>query len=75
MIEDNGIGRKRSASLKHPQGHSSTGMKNVDERISLLNSTTREKISVEIFDLSDAEGNATGTRVVLYFPVNKKEEN
>lgn len=74
-IEDNGIGRKRSTELKRTQNHTSTGMKNVEERIALLNSTTREKISVEIIDLVNEEGHATGTRVVLYFPVNRKEEN
>jgi ligand-binding sensor domain-containing protein len=75
IIEDNGIGRKRSREMQHTQHHTSTGMKNVEERIALLNSTSREKISVEIVDLQDHEGNATGTRVVLHFPINRKEEN
>ncbi|HTF02610.1 MAG TPA: histidine kinase [Bacteroidia bacterium] len=74
VIEDNGIGRKRSMELQRTQQHNSMGMKNVEERIALLNSTTREKISVEITDLSDSTGSATGTRVTLYFPVNRKEE-
>jgi hypothetical protein len=74
-IEDNGIGRKRSAELHKPRGHISTGMKNVEERIALLNATSREKISVEIIDLTDGNDCATGTRVVLHFPVNRKDEN
>jgi hypothetical protein len=74
-IEDNGIGRKRSAELQRTRHHTSTGMKNVEERIALLNSTTREKISVEITDLVNEEGEASGTRVILFFPVNRKEEN
>jgi hypothetical protein len=74
VIEDNGIGRKRSMELQRTQQHNSMGMKNVEERIALLNSTTREKISVEITDLTNNDGCATGTRVTLYFPVNRKEE-
>lgn len=74
-IEDNGIGRKRSAELQRTRHHTSTGMKNVEERMALLNATSREKISVEIIDLVNSAGEATGTRVIIYFPVNRKDEN
>jgi hypothetical protein len=74
-IEDNGIGRKRSAELKSTKKHTSTGMKNAEERIALLNSTTHEKISVEIVDRINDAGEAAGTRVILFFPVNRKDEN
>lgn len=72
VIEDNGIGRKRSAELKK-KGHTSTGMKNVEERIAVLNSTSRDKITISIHDLTDEHGNATGTRVELWFPVLRNE--
>jgi ligand-binding sensor domain-containing protein len=75
IIEDNGIGRKRSMELHQSQYHTSVGMKNVEERIELLNSTAREKISVDIIDLEDPGGNATGTRVILKFPINRKTGN
>jgi ligand-binding sensor domain-containing protein len=73
VIEDNGIGRKRAAAFRK-KGHTSTGMKNVEERIALLNSTSREKISLRIHDLNDAEGNPTGTRVEIWFPFVRNDE-
>lgn len=73
VIEDNGIGRKRAAEFRK-QGHASTGMKNVEERIAVLNATSRDKISVSITDLSDADGTPTGTRVEILFPVVRNDE-
>ncbi len=64
VIEDNGIGRKRSAELKtaHQKEHKSRGMGNIDKRIDILNSMYRYKIEVDIEDLN---ANGTGTRVSL----------
>ena len=63
-IEDNGIGRKRSAALKtsHQKDHNSKGMGNIDKRIAILNSMYRDKIEVKIEDLNS---DGSGTRVKL----------
>jgi len=65
-VEDNGIGRKAAAE-KHKSGHSSRGMKNIEERISILNHMQHKQISTSITDLIDASGNASGTRITLKF--------
>jgi len=67
VIEDNGIGRKRAGELQQGRTHESTGMKNITERIAILNRVGRAPISAEIIDLYDAEGKAAGTKVVLKF--------
>jgi hypothetical protein len=74
IVEDNGIGRKRAAENRK-KGHVSTGLKNVEERIAVLNATSRDKISVSFTDLSDAGGNPAGTRVEILFPVMRNDED
>ncbi|GGD46124.1 hypothetical protein GCM10011361_11320 [Muriicola marianensis] len=63
-IEDNGIGRKKSAELKtdHQKRQRSTAMRNIKERIAILNDMYKTRIEVIVEDL---EQNGTGTRVVL----------
>ncbi len=67
-ITDNGIGRKRSAELKtiNQKKQSSTGLKNIQERLSILNKVYKSHYRVEIGDLDVAEG--TGTRVLITIP-------
>jgi ligand-binding sensor domain-containing protein/anti-sigma regulatory factor (Ser/Thr protein kinase) len=62
-IEDNGIGRARATELKSKNSHTrkSYGMQITNDRIGQLN----EKNIVEITDLRNQEGNATGTKVVI----------
>lgn len=65
-IEDNGIGRKRSALLKrnNPIAKSSVGMKVTHDRIAVFNSLVKgNKARVEIEDLE------RGTRVKLLLPL------
>lgn len=69
-IEDNGIGRAKSKEMKteHQKNHQSTGMKNITERIDILNSIHKTSIQQSITD-----ANATtqqGTKVVLTIPVS-----
>jgi tetratricopeptide (TPR) repeat protein len=66
-IEDNGIGRKQSAKLKtrHQSDQKSTGMKNIDDRIAILNKMGARKIAVEVADLKD-DGSGTRVLVTLY---------
>ncbi|MDH6308152.1 two-component system sensor histidine kinase YesM [Dysgonomonas sp. PFB1-18] len=72
VIEDNGIGLKKSQELKtkHQREHNSRGLNNTHERIKLLNSLYGTNISI---DISEKEGGTrTGVIVVLSFPVMNK---
>jgi len=57
-IEDNGIGIEQSKKLKtkHQSLHKSRGLKNINERISLLNKIYRSEIKFEIKDKSPDSG-------------------
>jgi ligand-binding sensor domain-containing protein len=65
-IEDNGIGREAALQLttKHIAQKKSMGMKITKERLSLLDI----KASVNIEDVKDTYGNATGTIVLIKIP-------
>ena len=64
FVEDNGIGRRKSAELKtkHQSGQKSTGMRNIDKRIQILNSMDQYHIAVKVTDLLK---DGTGTRVLV----------
>ena len=66
-ITDNGIGRTKAAALKSKSAtaNKSFGMKVTDERIALINQIYRTNATVQVHDLTDAEGSAAGTEVVL----------
>jgi len=66
-IEDNGVGREKAKEFKSKSATSrkSMGMKITEDRISILNEHASEKSSVEIVDLTDANGNAAGTCVII----------
>ncbi|MCW5909731.1 MAG: tetratricopeptide repeat protein [Cyclobacteriaceae bacterium] len=66
-ITDDGIGRKRSAQLKtdNQKKHNSTGLKNIQERLHILNTVYQTNYTVSIEDLP--AGN--GTRVTISIPV------
>jgi tetratricopeptide (TPR) repeat protein len=67
MITDNGIGRKRAAEIKKQAGDNqiSFGHKLTTERLALFNNSKNASGSFVIEDIKDAEGNVTGTRVLL----------
>jgi tetratricopeptide (TPR) repeat protein len=71
-ITDNGIGRKRSAELKteNQKLQNSTGLKNIQQRLKIINKIYKAHYDVEITDL-DLENN-TGTKVVINVPVHKQ---
>ncbi|PLW92423.1 MAG: hypothetical protein C0592_10900 [Marinilabiliales bacterium] len=71
IVEDNGVGRKKAQQIKEEGGLSqkSQGIMITKERLEILNRRNKEKISVEIIDLYDSNGNASGTRVRLKIPV------
>lgn len=67
-ITDNGIGRKASAAMKtkNQKLGESTGMKNIEQRLEILNKMHTTQMSTSITDL--AEG---GTQVILEIPIKK----
>jgi sensor histidine kinase YesM len=69
IITDNGIGRKMSESMKSRlKKHTSKGINITLERLKRLAKMTIEN-PIEIVDLYDEKGNATGTKVILHLPV------
>lgn len=73
VIEDNGIGREESAALKAGKNGNhhkkSMGMSITRDRIDLINKLRKMDARVDIIDLKDENGQATGTRVELTIPV------
>jgi len=63
-IEDNGIGRKKSAALKtqNQKKQRSKGMGNIKKRVAILNDMYKDKVTVLVEDLYEDE---TGTKVIL----------
>jgi sensor histidine kinase YesM len=69
-ILDNGIGRKKSQSLRASRpAHESMGMKITGERLEVLNRIHHSDLSVQITDLEDENKNALGTKVEIYIPI------
>jgi LytS/YehU family sensor histidine kinase len=68
-ISDDGVGRQRSAELKteNQKKHNSTGLKNVADRLAIINKVYHLDYRV---DIEDRENN--GTRVSVYLPVAKQ---
>lgn len=70
-IEDNGVGRARSSQFKKESIHHSVGMQLIEERLKLINKLWEtNNVKVEIHDLHHTNGEACGTRVELFLPMN-----
>lgn len=68
-IIDDGIGRARAAELKSKLAtHKSHGLKVTSQRIDMINKLNSTGAQVNIFDLKDDQGNATGTKVEVIIP-------
>ncbi len=69
VIQDNGVGRTKAAEIKRQKlgagGFESKGTKLALQRIEILNRERPGSASIETIDLSDAGGNATGTKVLI----------
>jgi Histidine kinase len=70
VVHDDGIGRKKAAEMKQQQSPKkmSYGMAIAEKRLLLLH---KEKVAlpiIEVKDLVDLNGNATGTLVTILFP-------
>lgn len=74
-VEDNGIGRKRSAELKQQfrHGHHSKGMQLLSKRFELLSKEYGTSIQTTITDLQE-NGDATGTLVKIDVPFTLSEQ-
>jgi ligand-binding sensor domain-containing protein/anti-sigma regulatory factor (Ser/Thr protein kinase) len=71
IVEDNGIGRDRAEELKanRTRRKKSVGMQITNDRISMINKLYGSNNSVEVIDLKDETGQATGTRIILNIPL------
>ena len=71
IIEDNGIGRNKAASLKQKQiiKHKSMGMKVTEDRLKILNQLNLETPSVTIVDMFNEDHQPSGTHVEIIIPV------
>ncbi len=69
IIDDNGIGRKRSMELKKGTMHESMGLSIAKERLQIVNMLNKAKTSVKLIDKTNMDGTASGTIVELFMPV------
>ncbi len=71
IIEDNGIGRKKSMTYKTKEHieYQSKGMSLTADRIKLMNAAYGNEIKIQIIDLENQHNEPTGTRIILEFPV------
>ena len=74
IIEDDGIGRKKAQEIKSQEtkSHKSLSTSITKTRLELLNYFYDKKIDIIYYDLNDDNGNATGTKVKITFPIIKK---
>jgi ligand-binding sensor domain-containing protein len=71
-IDDNGVGRKKSAELKQlsAKEHTSMGTKLAQERIETLNYIKNTYITLEIIDKVNSQVESEGTRIIITIPNN-----
>jgi len=65
VIEDNGVGRNKTAKKSIQKPHKSMGMQIIKERIELFNQSYTEKINYKIIDKIDKDGDPSGTKVII----------
>ena len=67
-VEDNGIGRKKAAGKSNSTGK---GLKLTGEFYDILNQINKKPIRHRITDLYTATGDAAGTRVEVWVPLEQ----
>ncbi len=74
VISDNGIGRKKSQEMKtrHQKSSSSTGLKNTENRLKIINEIYKTQFTITIDDLDKENG--TGTVVSIRIPISDGEK-
>jgi tetratricopeptide (TPR) repeat protein len=73
IINDNGIGRKRSMELKKGALHESMGLSIARERLQIVNMLNKAKTSMNLIDKTNNDGTPSGTIVELFMPVILKK--
>jgi ligand-binding sensor domain-containing protein len=69
-VEDNGIGITASREINaRRQGHQSSGMKNIEERIGMLNQLLDRTINLKVTEMQEISPDQTGTRIELIIPL------
>lgn len=74
-IIDNGIGREKARAIRERSGHKSRGLANIEKRIQLYNSISDKSLSVNIFDLTNDQGESAGTRVEITVPYEMEDHS
>ncbi len=72
-IEDNGIGRKKSAEIKEKSNtkHESFSTKSIAERLELLADTNNQKDLIVYTDLLNDQNEISGTKVIVTIPISE----
>ena len=75
VIEDNGIGRKKSHEINknRPDQHTSKGLEIVSEKIRVVKEIYNIHVKLSIDDALKTSKNGTGTCVTLHIPIKKNE--
>lgn len=70
-VKDDGVGRAKAVELKSKSATKgkSFGMKMTGERIALINQVYHTQTDVQIYDLTNVQGQPAGTEVVLRIPI------
>ncbi len=70
-ISDDGIGREmaRAHKSKSATRQKSFGLKMTSERLDAINHIYQTKTEVKIVDLTDSDGSATGTKIIIEIPL------
>jgi LytS/YehU family sensor histidine kinase len=76
-IDDNGIGRKRSAELNQlrKDRHQPFSTEANQKRIELLNKGNKNPLGVHIIDKTDDQGRPVGTTVIIRIPIYIRNHN
>lgn len=67
-ISDNGIGREKARDIEKKKQHQSLAINITKERLSILQNKYKYKFFMEVIDLKDAKGHATGTKIKIAIP-------
>lgn len=74
LVDDNGIGRKRSNELNRTKAkHQSFATAANQKRLEILNRDAKQNIGIEVIDKIDADGNPQGTTIKLFIPFAKSK--